>query len=59
MVTAVAAGGHGSAFLTRAADEFPEPRHPQLLERCSPRHIRLRSLRMSLFFLYLHVAARS
>lgn len=34
VVTAVAAGGHGSAFLTRAADEFPEPRHPQLLERC-------------------------
>ena len=40
-MTAVAAGGHGSAFLTRAADEFPEPRHPQLLERCGVRENRL------------------
>jgi hypothetical protein len=34
VVTAVAAGGHGSAFLTRAADEFPESCTPQLQERC-------------------------
>lgn len=27
------AGGNGSAFLTRAADELPEEKPPQLLER--------------------------
>lgn len=35
MVTAVAAGGNSSAFLTRAPDEFPDPPGPQLWQRCA------------------------
>ena len=40
MVSAVVAGGHSSAFLTSAPDEFPEPRGSQLLDRyiTSPPH---------------------
>ena len=33
VVSAVVAGGHSSAFLTSAPDEFPEPRGSQLLDR--------------------------
>lgn len=33
VVGSLIAGGHGSAFLTRGADELPDPKPPQLLER--------------------------
>ena len=33
IVGSLVAGGHGSAFLTRGADELPDPKPPQLLER--------------------------
>ena len=33
VVGSLVAGGNGSGFLTRAADELPEPRAPPLLER--------------------------
>ena len=44
VVSAIAAGGNSSAFLTSTPDEFPAQSGPHLLDRCPPCSISCASL---------------